>query len=241
VAWVKPPAGQDLDDDRFKTIVSLLGRGLSSLSLPDACRIGLVADQLGALTGPYAAWGWAADIGYHFAVSSSPPWKGRLLATLVRYAQADICLELGTGYGLSALFLSTALRARRGGRLTTVENFEPQFSIARDLLGAHEAERVCCRQGPTTEVIPTLDLASEVGFVFHDANHTAEAYVEDFTALEPLLKPGAIVLFDDVRWENPLPEAPSAGTYDGWSEVVKHPRVTHAVEINEQLGLLRVR
>ena len=241
ISWVKRGATNDIPGQRFMTGVSMLERRVPSMSLPEASRIALAADELAADATLTEAWGRPVDVGSHFTMSSSPPRKGRLLFGLVRSAQAQSCLELGTAYGLSALFMAAASPEETPCRIDTIEFYEQQFSIAQDLVGRLAPRKVYCHQGLTTEVIPKLDLVDKVGFVFHDANHTRQAYIEDFGAFEPLLTSGAFVLFDDIRWDNPIPESAPSETYEGWMEVVRHPRVVRAVEIDGELGLLQVR
>ena len=74
--------------------------------------------------------------------------------------------------------------------------------------------------------------------MYHDAGHSKKHYIEDFHTVLPAMKPGAVILFDDIRWKDPrfMPTNPQC--YEGWKEVVKHPRVRQAVEINNDMGLL---
>jgi hypothetical protein len=48
---------------------------------------------------------------------------------------------------------------------------------------------------------------------------------------------GAVVLFDDIRWNVPK-VARNLYTYEGWQAVVAYPRVRRAIEIDGSLGLL---
>jgi hypothetical protein len=45
------------------------------------------------------------------------------------------------------------------------------------------------------------------------------------------------VLFDDIRWER-VGSQERAHTYEGWSEVARHPRVRTAFDIDDAYGLL---
>ena len=204
---------------------------LPPLPLDTAVRLGLVADQLRGRREPVERPDWAGDVGAHAAVASSFAHKGRLLTWLVRACRAERVVDLGTAYGMSALFLAAALPER--GRVVTVEASEPQLSVSGPLLAAHEPVRVQALSALTLEAV--ADVQAQLGAVdllFHDAGHSHEAYVADIAAYAPLLAPGALVLMDDIRW----PGDPA--TYDGWLEVAQHPRVRAAVEIDEAYGLL---
>ena len=75
-------------------------------------------------------------------------------------------------------------------------------------------------------------------FVFHDASHSRDAYVRDFELLAAGLPPGAVVLFDDIRWEDERRAGASAQTYAGWTAVVAHARVRRAAELDRNMGIL---
>lgn len=64
----------------------------------------------------------------HFAVSSSSRSKLALLAHLVKRADATSILEIGTGYGMSAIAMA---KAQRRPSLITIDRGEPQISISR--------------------------------------------------------------------------------------------------------------
>jgi predicted O-methyltransferase YrrM len=177
--------------------------------------------------------GWGGDVGTHFRVSSCPPGKGRMLATVARVMRCERGLEIGTAYGLSAMFILTALR-----ELHTFEGNELPSSIARTELAALYPGRAHCHRSLSHEGIPRLGLKEgSIDFFFHDGIHTAEAYRKDFALALPYLAPGAVVLFDDIRWEDPRLTKGPANTYIGWRAVVDHPRVIRALELDAVVGL----
>jgi predicted O-methyltransferase YrrM len=222
--------------DRFGAVTHALERGAPPLSWAFATAIADIADEmLGSRTPRFNI-----DIGLNFAGCSSFGVKGRLLATLVRFLRPYQCLELGTAYGMSALFICGELTAIGQGHLTTVESEEVPYRLAQSVLGARYPGLVDCVHGLTEEVVPDVVRAlPSVDFMFHDAAHSADAYVGDFNRVEPALGPGSVVLFDDIRWEPPEGVAPTRAK-EGWLEVVAHPRVRCAVEVNTAMGLVFV-
>ena len=80
-----------------------------------------------------------------------------------------------------------------------------------------------------------------IDFMFHDGGHYKENYIRDFSAACTALVPGSVVLFDDIRYESRLFRETPHHTYEGWMEVVAHPRVKMAVEVSGELGLLLLR
>jgi predicted O-methyltransferase YrrM len=186
-----------------------------------------------------APFGNGGDVGLHFAISSSLGHKGRLLANIIRLSRSERCLELGTAYGMSAMFLF-GMQPYIGWtiHLTTVEAWEPQFTIANQRLKERYQEAITCHFGLTQNVLPKLmSTLGPIDFMYHDAGHTREDYVRDFGAVVNSLSPGSVILIDDIRWEDTRLGGEQTNTYRGWLDVIAHPRIRHAVEVNAAMGL----
>jgi predicted O-methyltransferase YrrM len=226
--------------NRFATLVRHLRLDLPAIDFSVAQEIALIADRNRSVSEPKEFGQWAGDIGLHFQTSSSFGRKGRILFNVVRFARSEHCLELGTAYGMSALFILAALKAyAKSGHLATVEGSEPQFSLGSAMLKRLHGGMVSCHFGKTGNVLPELVKSlGKIDFMFHDCGHSREDYVGDFNQVSEILSPGAVVVFDDIRWEDPTIYVGQARTYEGWKEVVGHPRVKRAVEIDDTLGLL---
>ncbi len=87
---------------------------------------------------------------------------------------------------------------------------------------------------------PAAARMAPVDFIFHDGGHSGDAYVRDFQAVVEALAPGGVVIFDDIRWNQPLDPRVDPRCYEGWREVAAHPRVERAVEIGNELGMVMV-
>lgn len=237
------PTENDGAARRFATLVDILQSDVPPIPLAIAQEIALVADRYRDLSGDVDYGQWAGDLGLLFSISSSFGRKGRILSTTVRFSRAQHCLELGTAYGMSALFILSALRANGdGGQLTTLEGLEPQFSLASATLKDRYGDTVSCHFGMTQDTLPDLARSlKRIDFLFHDAGHSREEYLRDFNAAVGSLSSGSVVLIDDIRWEDPRFSAQPAETYRGWREIVGHARVRRAVEVDNGLGLLLLR
>ena len=241
LAWIRQDGRDDEASRRFLMVTEHLRWGVPPVRFQDAWEIAKATDDLLGNRLSYAQGPWLGDVGAHSRLSSTTGRRGRLLSTIVRYTRPRTCIEIGTAYGLSSLFILAELRALgQGGHLATIEPWEPQLSLATSLLQRLHKDRVSCHGGTAQEVLPGL-LAQlpPVDFAFHDGLHTGDAYRADFAALEPRLAPGAVVLIDDIRNESDtfgLGAPPR--TYEGWTNVASHPRVRRAVEIDGSLGLL---
>ena len=197
-------SSNSLDDaygHRFKTVIATIKSNLLPLPTPMALEIAEEADRLRGLTVPF---GNDTDVGLHFAISSSLGHNGRLLANIIRLCRSERCLELGTAYGMSAMFM-LGMQPYIGWtiHLTTVEGWEPQFTLANQRLKERYHEAITCHFGLTQNVLPKLmSTLGPIDFMYHDAGHTREDYVRDFGAVVNSLSPGSVIVIDDIRWED---------------------------------------
>ncbi len=236
-------AGGDSTDDaakRFIALIEALRRESPPVDFSLAREIALIADENRALSDMRVLEHWAGDTGLCFSLSSSFGGKGRILYNVIRFMRSENCLELGTAFGMSALFILASLKTySKSGRLATVEGFEQNFLMSSSLLKRRYKETVECHFGLTNTVLPGLaDSLGAVDFLFHDAGHTREDYIRDFDHVCKSLIPGAVVIFDDIRWEDARFVPGGAHTYEGWRVVADNPRVRRAVEIDDSLGML---
>jgi predicted O-methyltransferase YrrM len=155
--------------------------------------------------------------------------------------RSEHCLELGTAYGMSTLFILAALKAyAKSGRVDTVEKQQLFFDVASDTLKPY-GTMVTCHLGDTHELLPRLASSlGQIDFLFHDAGHSGLDHLQDFDAVIDILAPGAIVLIDDIHWDDPRFDAQPVGAYKGWLALIRRPRVRRAVEVDAELGLLLV-
>jgi len=226
---------------RFEMLVANWTSGVLPIPVPDAWQLVLEADAAGARREPYQEGRWSGDVGLHFLASSTTGRTGRLLASAVRFARPRCCVEIGTAYGMSALFILSALAADdpEGGVLHTIECLEPQHSMAAASLKRVHPQRATCHFGRSGDVLPALlPRIGAVDFVFHDGEHSERAYVADFEALEGSLASGAVVVYDDLHWDDRAFTDVPARTYEGWQTLVAHARVRCAVEVDGGTGVL---
>jgi len=233
VTWLRRASGIDEHAHRFEAIVARLASETPPIPVATALEIARVLDDLKANRQHYQEGLWLGDVGTHAQAGSSDGRMGRVLATAVRFGRPVRCLELGTAYGVSALFLLAELdRTSPTGRLCTVEIREPQFSIARTLLESRYPDRVRCELVGRADDLPRLlPQIGPVDLVFHDAEHSGAAYRRDFELLVPHLSSGAVVIFDNIRWNHRVFSGGESGTYEGWRVLAEDQRVVSAAEV----------
>jgi len=223
---------------RLTTLLDELRGAVPPLPSTLARRLADAGDALRGNRTPFVRPTYVGDVGHHAAMASSGAAQARFLAAVVRFMAARRIIEIGTAYGLGTLTL--AATAGPDASIVTAERSEPQLSLATKLL--EEENTVTVLGGIAAEnTAPVTDaLGGQADMLFHDGAHSREAYVEDFAAYESLLAPGAVVVFDDINWEDDRWH-PDANTYAGWQEVSGHARVRAAYEVDATWGILLLR
>ena len=123
------------------------------------------------------------------------PEAGRFLYTLVRGTQPGTIVEFGTSFGISTIYIAAALRDRGGGVVITTELLVTKAERAREYIRESGlSELVDLRVGDALQTLRGLE--RNVALVFLDG--AKDLYVPVLKLLEPALKPGALVIGDDL-------------------------------------------
>ena len=121
--------------------------------------------------------------------------EGQFLRMLVRLTAARFVLEFGTFTGYSALMMAEGLPD--DGRLVTCEVDPKAEAIARRYFSeSPHGRKITLRMGPALETIKTL--SGPLDLVFIDADKAN--YSNYYEASLPLLKPGGLIVADNVLW-----------------------------------------
>jgi caffeoyl-CoA O-methyltransferase len=121
--------------------------------------------------------------------------EGRFLQMLVRLSGAKSILELGMFTGYSALMMAEALPD--DGHLITCEIDPKAEAIARRYFAeSPHGNKITIRMGPALDTIKTL--TGPLDLVFIDADKIN--YSNYYQACVPLVKPGGLIVGDNVLW-----------------------------------------
>lgn len=132
--------------------------------------------------------------------------QGRLLSLFSKMLQPEFILEIGTYTGYSALCLAEGLRP--SGQLHTIDKNKELREIQRRYFDRSTyGAQIVQHTGLALEILPTLNVKVDLAFV--DAEKSE--YPDYFEALLPKMKPGGIILFDNVLWSGKVLET-STGT-----------------------------
>ena len=121
--------------------------------------------------------------------------EGRFLKMLVRLTGARNILEIGMFTGYSTLMMAEGLP--NDGRVTTCEINPEAEAIARKYFGESPyGNKITIRMGPALETIKTLSGPFDLVFIDADKPNYSNYYEACF----PLVKPGGLIVGDNVLW-----------------------------------------
>ncbi|HMJ77212.1 MAG TPA: class I SAM-dependent methyltransferase [Iamia sp.] len=155
------------------------------------------------------------------------------MAALIAATGARSVVEMGTAVGISSAYLAAALETGGGGRVITLDLSPERHAVARDL---HERLGLEARvEARTGHFAATLDEAladaAPIDVLFVDGHHQHEPTVQYYEQARPHLAPGAVVIFDDIRW--------SDGMRQAWAEVRQAPQTAAVADLGAT-GWVRV-
>ena len=128
-------------------------------------------------------------------------FQGRVLSMLSKLIRPEKVLELGTYTGYASLCLAEGLSP--SGELHTIDIKEELVNFQRKYFDASGyGKQIFQHVGPALEIIPTLD--GPFDLVFMDADK--ENYIAYFHLILPKMKPGGIILSDNVLWSGKVVE-----------------------------------
>ncbi len=128
------------------------------------------------------------------------PQVGRLLETVARMVRVETVVELGSGFGYSAAWF---LRGMKSGGVVHLTDFSNRYSkmagdhLTRMGFGAAGKPRFHLHVGDALKLLPSLPVeGAEILFMDIDK----ELYPDARRNFADRLKPGAVVLVDNLLW-----------------------------------------
>ena len=137
-------------------------------------------------------------------------FQGRILKMLVRMAQPQRILEIGTFTGYSALCMAEGLTAANA-HIDTIEiDDELEDFIRQNFAQSSYNEQITLHIGDARKIIPTL--TEEFDFVFIDADK--REYLDYYELVLPRVRKGGFILADNTLWDGKvLIENPPTGDH----------------------------
>ena len=133
--------------------------------------------------------------------------QGVLLTLLARLVGATQAVEVGTFTGFSSLCIARGLQP--GGHLLCCDVSEEWTQIAREFWQrAGVADRITLKLAPALDTLRALPTEPHLDLAFVDADKPGyRGYAEE---LIPRLRPGGLLLVDNVLWSGRVLEADTA-------------------------------
>jgi predicted O-methyltransferase YrrM len=152
------------------------------------------------------------------------PFWALLLYKLIRKLEPLSCVELGSCVGISASYISTALKINGNGHLYTLEGSPEIAKTAEETLDSLDLKNAAVIVGPFQKTLKSiLESSKPVDFFFNDGHHDHDAVLRYFNESLPYLSDGAVIIFDDISW--------SSGMRKAWTEIENDRRVTASIDL----------
>jgi len=145
----------------------------------------------------------ANDQTYDIYPAAVTPDRGAYLANIVREVRPAATLEIGLAWGLSTLFILRTLlengRAASHLAMDPVQRYAYQDAALHVLRDNGLERMVEFYPEASVYLLPRLaEQGRRFDFGFIDGDHSYEAVFCDFWLLDPLIRPGGVIVFDDV-------------------------------------------
>jgi predicted O-methyltransferase YrrM len=158
------------------------------------------------------------DLVRHTAISAR---LGRLLARLVRNLGPDTMIELGTGMGISSLYLAMA---NPGGKLHTCEGSHAVAGLAEDGFARLGVGNIEVHRGRFSDLLPgLLELTGSGFFIFIDGDHRESNLVSYVSRVMAAGREDLVMVMDDIHW--------SRGMHRAWKSIISMPEVSLSIEL----------
>lgn len=147
----------------------------------------------------------------------------KLLYRIVQFYRPQVCIELGTNVGISAMYQALALQ--EDAYLHTVEGSSSLAEIAQfNIEKLNLQEKVQVHHANFDDRLPQiLQHTKRVDYAFIDGNHIEESTLDYFNQILSNSQNETIIVLDDINW--------STGMQSAWMQIKEHPKVSATIDL----------
>ena len=168
-------------------------------------------------------------------IKHTPREKGKILYDTILERGYRDCLELGFAHGVGSCYMAAALNAQGFGTLVSVDT---EGAMQRKPRADHTAERLGLKQhiefvfhpiSYTWFLKEAIRTGRQFDFCFLDGAHTWDVDGFAFLLVERILKPGGMIIFDDLDWS--IAHSPTMRNLDFHPMIKQHRGVRDTYEL----------
>jgi predicted O-methyltransferase YrrM len=154
------------------------------------------------------------------ATSVNSPDYCRFYFRLVEYLEAKNCVELGTSFGITSLYLSQSKKCN----LTTFEGNPTIADMALTNFEHFEAKNIELIVGNIDDTLPVfLQTPQKIDFVLMDANHQYQPTLNYFERLSKRMADKGVIVIDDINHSPQMQKA--------WRELKSNDLVYGSIDL----------
>lgn len=157
------------------------------------------------------------------------PQMGRFFAWLAEHRKPELMVEIGTAFGVSALYWASGLKKAGRGRLITFEPNAIWQEIAKTHLRPYEPFVTSVKGTFEQNIDVQLD-GEKITMAFIDAIHTAEFVDSQIGLLLSRMRPNGIIVMDDITFSDDMRSC--------WERWARDKRARASVSIGDRVGLI---
>lgn len=167
------------------------------------------------------------SIGRIFCKTALSQKDGELLYRLVDHYKPQNIIELGTGFGISTLYIA---QANPASALFTFEGCANKAEVATSLFRHNNLTNISLQTGIFDQLLPAvLDRMKSVDFVFIDGDHSSAGLLNYIKMLLPICTDTTIIALHDIHWSRDMEQ--------GWQQLIGLPEVKVSIDFFT-MGLL---
>lgn len=155
-------------------------------------------------------------------IVSVTPKKGIFLLLVCSRLRPGRVLEIGSAYGVSALYMLAGLNPNGESILTCIEKSNYYCKFIPCLLDSFTNWNIIQSDALIKTAEEEFQLGLKWDVIFVDALHQKEFNIRLFDNLIKIISPGGLIIFDDIRWTSQM--------WDMWSEITQRPEVSYSFD-----------